>query len=392
MNRFKTANWLKKLAGVVGVAAASTCLSFNALAGYNPYYSFFNPGPGALYEGAGEAPNLVEEISVGSRLTRLATALRAAGMTQLLSGTDQFTIFAPTDEAFTALPPGVWEALLRAENREILVKVLNYHLVPGRVSENDLNTGQVRTMAGVSVQIRTNPEALMLNEARVAQKTPITTNNGLIVLIDKVLLPPDVAAKLALGTINSSQPASVQSPVRTSRITFECHTSATTNLPTTYAITPQGARPLIRWNSEYFSEAGYTPQVRCQQVAAKFQSFADSGQLKYLTAGAVNGQSAICVANTPSSPCTASTVLFTLKPGSDANERLRKLFNLSAGSASSADILYESSAQDDSAYIDFDKYLSSTTIERLGYPIASPDTAAPSRVEQPNSPSGGRLW
>lgn len=397
MKLVNTTNWLKKLASAVGMTLACALISFPALARYNPYYSFFNPGYG-LPESSDD-PNLVEQLA-GNNLTKFSSAMREAGLTQRLSQKDTFTILAPTDEAFATLPPGVWETLSKPENREIYLKVLNYHVVPGLIGNEALDAGQVRTIEGEIVKFHVTQATPMLNDARMTRAQPIAATNGVIVVIDKVLLPPDVAARLAVGAISSGQPASsnpvattVNPSSRTSSITFACQFSATTNLPTTYAITPQGAKPLIRWNSEYFSEAGYTPEVRCQQVAARFQAFASSGQLKYLTSGYVNNQPAICVSSTQGSPCTPNTMLFTLKPGSDATERLRKLFNLRTGTASGSDVLYESSSDDDSFSIDFDKYLSSTTVENVGFPNTSPGAIAPSNVEQPNSPAGGGgLW
>lgn len=394
MNRSSATKWLKKLAVAVGAAALTTSSAFSALARSNPYYSFFTPGPG-FYESSDEA-NLLERIA-SNNLTRFSMALQAAGMSNLLSQKDTFTVLAPTDEAFAMLPPGVWETLLKPENREILRKVVNYHLVPGKISKEILDSGKIFTLAGdaVTFQFVETTETAMLNEARAIEKQAIGATNGAIVKIDKVLLPPDVAAGLALGAISSSQPsptADVSRPrAGTSRVTFECHVSPTANIPTTYAMTPQGARPMIRWTSDYFSGSGYTPEARCQEVAARFQSFYNSGTLKYLTAGYVNGQPAICVAQTQNSSCAGNTLLFTLKPGSDANDRLRKLSNLRSGNASGADVLYESSS-DDSVYINFEEYLSNSTVENIGSANNFPSPTVPSAVEEPSAPLGGGVW
>lgn len=395
MNPSSSTKWLKKLAVAVGAAALTTSSAFSALARYNPYYSFFNPGPG-LYESSDDV-NLMQQIAAGNNLTRFSAILQAAGVSYLLSQKDQYTILAPSDEAFAMLPPGVWETLLKPENKEILRKVVNYHLVPGKVSNEALDAGKIFTLAGEPVTFQVIEGTPLLNEARLTGTQPIAATNGVIVVLDKVLLPPDVAARLALGAISSSPPPSSPTagvsrpPAGTSRVTFECHVNATMNIPTTYAMTPQGPRPVIRWTSEYFSDAGYTPEVRCQQVAARFQSFYNSGMLKYLTAGYVNGQPAICVAQNQNSPCAANTLLFTLKPGSDANDRLRKLSNLRSGSASGADVLYESSS-DDAVYVDFEKYLSTSTVERIGSSSNYPSPTVPSAVEAPSAPSEGGIW
>ncbi len=394
MNRSSSTKWFKKLAVALGAAALTTSSAFSALARYNPYYSFFNPGPG-LYESSDDA-NLLQQIAANNRLTRFSAALQATGMSELLSQKDTFTILAPTDEAFAMLPAGVWETLLKPENKEILRKVVNYHLVPGKVSNEELDAGKISTMAGESVRFQVSQGIAMLNEARLTQTQPIAARNGAIVVIDKVLLPADVSARLALGAISSSTTSSEptvgvpRSPAGTSRVTFECHISATVNLPTTYAMTASGPRPLIRWTSEYFSDAGYTPEVRCQQVAARFQTFYNTGTLKYLASGYVNSQPVICVAPTQNTPCAANTVLFTLKPGSDANERLRKLLNLRSG-ASGADVLYESSS-DEAVYVDFEQYLNTSTVERIGSSSNYPSPTVPSAIEEPSAPSGGGVW
>lgn len=396
MNRSNSTKWLRNMAVALAAAALTTSSAFSAaLARYsNPYYSFFNPGPGGLLERS-DNPNLEKQIEENYNLTRFSEALQRAGMSGLLSQKNTFTVLAPVNEAFAMLPAGAWETLLKPENKEILRRVVSYHIVPGKVTNEALDAGNIFTMAGESVKFQVIQGSAMLNEAKLIGKEPIPATNGSIVLIDKVLIPADVAARLALGAFSSSttpsKPTTVIQTYQTvpNRVRFECHISPM-NIPTTYAITASGPKPIIRWTSEYFSGSGYTPEVRCQQVAARFQNFYNSGMLKYLASGYVNNQPVICVAQTQYSGCHANTVLFTLKPGSDANERLRKLLNLRAGSAYAADILYESSS-DDSVYVDFEKYLNASIVENIGSASNYPSPNITPEIEAP-APSGGDGW
>jgi hypothetical protein len=95
--------------------------------------------------------------------------------------------------------------------------------------------------------------------------------------------------------------------------------------PATVARTKKGDVPIVIWSSEGFSEAGFTPQVRCQQVSARFQSMYRSGQLKYITAGIVNKQPVVCATKEVSSACTPQNLLYTLKPNSDPQQVIKRL-------------------------------------------------------------------
>ncbi|MBO3458816.1 MAG: COP23 domain-containing protein [Aetokthonos hydrillicola CCALA 1050] len=108
--------------------------------------------------------------------------------------------------------------------------------------------------------------------------------------------------------------------------TFYCgHNSQ--GLPVTFARTQDGKNvPMIRWlSNNYFSEK-LTPEKRCQEVSRRFQRNFDNGNLRFINAGILRGQPVVCAAPQKKSPCTSSTLLFTLKRGSDANATARKLF------------------------------------------------------------------
>ena len=123
-------------------------------------------------------------------------------------------------------------------------------------------------------------------------------------------------------------------------------------IPTTFVKTPQGTYPVIRWVSNYFLSAGYSPMTRCRQVSDKFQLFYDDGRLDYITTGIVNRQPVVCVSSQNGGPCQG--VLFTLKPKQSASQTIQKLFDIRVGAATGP--LYESGSR---FYLNFNDYLDS---------------------------------
>jgi uncharacterized surface protein with fasciclin (FAS1) repeats len=125
-------------------------------------------------------------VAAGSFKT-LATALQAAGLIETLKGKGPFTVFAPTDEAFAKLPAGTVEALL--QDKEKLTKILLYHVVAGNVMAKDVVKLQsAKTVQGSSVKITVKGGKVMVDNANVV-KTDIATSNGVIHVIDSVILP-----------------------------------------------------------------------------------------------------------------------------------------------------------------------------------------------------------
>jgi len=127
----------------------------------------------------------------------LVAAVNAADLAGTLSGEGPFTVFAPTDAAFLALPDGLLDALLLPENKDTLAKILTYHVVPGTVLAADVVDGDVATVEGQAVTLST-ADGVTVNGARVVQ-ADVIADNGVIHAIDAVILPPDVdpAALLA---------------------------------------------------------------------------------------------------------------------------------------------------------------------------------------------------
>lgn len=135
--------------------------------------------------------NLLQLVDSNESFKTLAAAVKAAGLEATLSGTEPLTVFAPTDEAFAALPPGTLENLLKPENKDILVKILTYHVVPGTVTSQDIKTGEVKTVEGSSVSVSVEEDGVTVNNAKVVQ-TDVQATNGVVHAIDKVILPPDL--------------------------------------------------------------------------------------------------------------------------------------------------------------------------------------------------------
>jgi uncharacterized surface protein with fasciclin (FAS1) repeats len=132
--------------------------------------------------------------------TTLAAAIEAAGLTDALSGAGPFTVFAPTDDAFSALPDGALDALLRPENRSALASVLQHHVVSGSVRSGDISPGEVSSLAGTPLVLALDGAKVTVDGATVT--TPdIAAANGVVHEIDRVLLPPgfDLDAVLAAG-------------------------------------------------------------------------------------------------------------------------------------------------------------------------------------------------
>ncbi len=133
--------------------------------------------------------NLVETAIAADNFELLVAAVKAAGLVETLSGEDKFTVFAPTDEAFAALGEDTLKELLKPENKDKLTAILTYHVVPGVVKSSDLEAGKVKTVQGSKVKIELG-DSVMVDDATVV-KADIMTSNGVIHVIDKVILPSD---------------------------------------------------------------------------------------------------------------------------------------------------------------------------------------------------------
>jgi uncharacterized surface protein with fasciclin (FAS1) repeats len=140
------------------------------------------------FASAASAADIVD-TAVAAKFNTLVAAVKAAGLVDTLKGPGPFTVFAPTDEAFAKLPAGTVENLLKPENKDKLIAVLKYHVVPGKVMAEDvvkLNSAQ--TVLGQDVTITTSGSGVMIDGAHVT-KADVVTDNGVIHVIDSVILP-----------------------------------------------------------------------------------------------------------------------------------------------------------------------------------------------------------
>ena len=150
--------------------------------------------------------SMTEETTVGTivdvaagdgSFSTLVAAVTAAGLVETLSGEGPFTVFAPTDEAFAALPAGVLDALLLPENKAVLAQILTYHVVSGKIMAADVTAGDVATVEGQNIKVATpEAEGVTVNGAAVVV-ADVPASNGVIHAINAVILPPGVdVAKL----------------------------------------------------------------------------------------------------------------------------------------------------------------------------------------------------
>jgi uncharacterized surface protein with fasciclin (FAS1) repeats len=141
------------------------------------------------HENKAGAKDIVDTAVAAGQFKTLAAALEAADLIGTLKGDGPFTVFAPTDAAFAKLPEGTVETLLKPENRDQLIAILTYHVVPGKVEAADVvNLDEATTVNGQDVQITVADSGVQINNANVI-KTDIEASNGVIHVIDTVILP-----------------------------------------------------------------------------------------------------------------------------------------------------------------------------------------------------------
>jgi len=132
------------------------------------------------------AKDIVDTAVSAGQFNTLATALKAAGLVDTLKGPGPFTVFAPTDAAFAKIPKADLDALLA--NKAKLTAVLTYHVVAGKVMAKDVKAGSVKTVEGQSFMVKLDAGKVMVDKAMVT-KTDIVADNGVIHVIDTVIIP-----------------------------------------------------------------------------------------------------------------------------------------------------------------------------------------------------------
>ena len=171
--------------GIVAMAATLTLglLSAASIAGYG--------GTGDSKKSEAKKTTIVDVAASNKQFSTLVTAVKAAGLVDTLKSEGPFTVFAPTNAAFEKLDKGTLETLLKPENKKMLQQVLTYHVVPAKAMAKDVvKMDSVKTVQGSSVSIKVTDKGVMLNNDVAVTMTDITADNGVIHVIDTVLLPP----------------------------------------------------------------------------------------------------------------------------------------------------------------------------------------------------------
>jgi uncharacterized surface protein with fasciclin (FAS1) repeats len=140
-------------------------------------------------EAPAPAGDIVAVASGNPDFSTLVAAVGAAGLVETLQGPGPFTVFAPTNEAFAALPEGLVDALLLPENVEVLTQILTYHVVSGQVLAADVTAGDVPSVEGSPITVTTD-DGVVLNGSASVVATDVLATNGVIHVIDAVILPP----------------------------------------------------------------------------------------------------------------------------------------------------------------------------------------------------------
>ncbi|WP_370299860.1 fasciclin domain-containing protein [Roseivirga thermotolerans] len=139
-----------------------------------------------------QTKDIVDLAAGNENLSTLVAAVKAAGLVETLKGDGPFTVFAPTNEAFAALPDGTLEMLLKPENKDKLIAILTYHVVAAKVMSTDLSNGQkAKTVQGEQVSVMINNGRVMISGAQVVV-ADVKASNGVVHVINKVILPPSM--------------------------------------------------------------------------------------------------------------------------------------------------------------------------------------------------------
>jgi uncharacterized surface protein with fasciclin (FAS1) repeats len=137
---------------------------------------------------AEDKKDIVDTAAAAGSFKTLCAAVKAAGLVDTLKGKGPFTVFAPTDEAFAKLPAGTVEMLLKPENKKKLTDILTYHVLAGKVMAADVKTMEAKTVQGSSAMVKVADGKVTIDKATVV-KTDIEASNGVIHVIDTVLMP-----------------------------------------------------------------------------------------------------------------------------------------------------------------------------------------------------------
>lgn len=197
-----------------------------------------------------------------------------------------------------------------------------------------------------------------------------------------------IAQMLTTGTLAFGATVALAQPSQAQATSFVCENDAR-NVPTTYAVTPNGYVPVIKWESTHFIGSGYTPANRCQEVTRRFNSFHARGQLEFLSSGWQNGQAVLCAG----SRCTGNNLLLTLRSDQDPGQSLQEMIAVGGGGGGPARHA-RGGGGSGRVVVNLNDYIENTPAERSAPSNTSPRNTQP-RNTQPSRPSsggGGRLW
>lgn len=186
-NSLISKNWIKKLTCFVGIAGVTTLISFPVLAKFYPRYALFQPSAYSSVPYRNSEKDIAQTLIQDSKFANLVGELKQAGLLDTLKQ-GNFTIFAPTDKAFNALPKDVFKRYNQSENR---MKVLKYHLVAGQITKESVDSGAVTTVEGQPIKIVVDDAGIVKLNNAIGKNPSTVASNGVIVEVDKVLLPPD---------------------------------------------------------------------------------------------------------------------------------------------------------------------------------------------------------
>jgi uncharacterized surface protein with fasciclin (FAS1) repeats len=144
------------------------------------------------FANSAKAQDIVDLAAGNENLSTLVAAVKAGGLVDVLKSDGPFTVFAPTDDAFAALPAGTLESLLKPENKDKLVAILKYHVISGKVMSTDLKNGmEAGTVEGEKIKVTLNNKGAKINNANVVA-ADVKASNGVVHVIDQVILPPSM--------------------------------------------------------------------------------------------------------------------------------------------------------------------------------------------------------
>ncbi|GGA38895.1 fasciclin domain-containing protein [Okeania sp. KiyG1] len=179
---------MKKAIAILGLVGAGAFFGLPAVANFSQK-SLTQPVVNQPLQIAdSHSKDIVATAAEAGQFNTLAAALKAAGLVEVLQGEGPYTVFAPTDEAFAALPEGKVEKLLLPENKDKLIDILTYHVVPGKVMSGDLESGMVKTVEGSKVKVKVSDAGVKVGKANVV-KADVPASNGVIHVIDTVIIP-----------------------------------------------------------------------------------------------------------------------------------------------------------------------------------------------------------